>query len=139
MGKGGRPSNQELLIRDRELERIERPRPPFDLHDEECVVWAEVVNSMPSDWFTPGSAPLLTQYCRHTVQSRRIAAMIEKATGDPELELIDHARLLRMQAVETNTLALLATKLRLSQQSIKKGTGATVFDRTGGVRRPWEI
>jgi hypothetical protein len=143
MKKPGRPTEGDLLVRKTEYERLERPKPPFDLSDEGCEVWLNVVNDHPADWFSPATYPLLTQYCRHTIQARRIAAMIEKATGDRTLPLEDQARLLRMQSVESQNLTRLATKMRISQQATRLDYGT--LRRAGGqgpqigVRKPWEI
>jgi hypothetical protein len=99
------------------ISRMDRPRAPHDLTDEETEFWAAIVDSLPADWFTPSTLPLLTQYCRHSVQSRKIAELIERASSSPDLELADYDRLLKMQQRESAALASLATKMRISQQS----------------------
>lgn len=117
MTKRGRKSAAELQVIDAALSRIERPLAPHDLTDEEVEVWARIVESLPADWFTPSTIPLLAQYCRHAIQARRIAELVERGTADPDLELRDYDRLLKMQQRESATLASLATKMRISQQS----------------------
>lgn len=121
---------------------VERPRCPHDLNDEEAEVWSSVVDRLPADWFPEETHPLLSQYCRHTIQSRRIAELIEKATSDidpetkqPTLSIKDYDRLLKMQERESRAIASLATKMRVSQQttydkSRKKGSADT--------RKPWQ-
>lgn len=96
---------------------MDRPRAPHDLTDEETEFWAAIVESLPADWFTASTLPLLTQYCRHSVQARRIAELVERAAGQPDFELADYDRLLKMQQRESAALASLATKMRISQQS----------------------
>lgn len=99
------------------ISRMDRPLAPHDLNDEETEFWARIVESLPGDWFTASTLPLLTQYCRHSVQARRIAELVERAGSDPDLELRDYDRLLKMQQRESAALASLATKMRISQQS----------------------
>src|SRR4051794_40539428 len=123
MAKRGRPSAASLAIAVRPIEIVERQRPPHDLSDEETEIWAAVVNTEPADWFSPSTVPLLAQYCRHVVQSRRVAELIERATGDRELSIVDYDRLLKMQERESRAVATLATKMRISQQSTTNHRG----------------
>lgn len=116
------------------LDRVPRQPAPHDLTDEETEVWASVVNSEAADWFTPSSAPLLTQYCRHVIQSRRIAELIEKATSDPALDVKDYQRLLDMQRGESAALGTLAQKMRISPHSQTNHRG----NKKPSSRKPWE-
>jgi hypothetical protein len=135
MGKRGRPSAASLEIAAHQLEVLPRQTAPHDLTDEETEVWAAVVNSWPADWFSPGTVPILTQYCRHVVQARRVAELIEQATGDPKLSVKDYDRLLKIQDRESRAISALATKMRISQQSTRttRGNG-----RSTSSRKPWE-
>lgn len=136
MGTRGRPSSAALTISKPEvLERVERQRPPHDLNDEEVEVWAAVVNTEPADWFTPSTVPLLAQYCRHVIQARRVAELIERATSDPELSIRDYDRLLTMQDRETKGILNTATKMRLAQQSLTNHRGNK---QPRAARKPWE-
>lgn len=118
MGSRGRASSAALALSSPSpIEVVERQRPPHDLTDEEVEVWAAVVGAEPAEWFTPSTAPLLAQYCRHVVHAKRVAELIERATSDPDLPIELYERLLKMQARESNTVAMLATKMRLAQQS----------------------
>lgn len=116
------------------IERVERVRPPSEMVDEEVEVWASVVNSEAADWFTSSTTPLLAQYCRHVVQAKRVAALIERATSDAELAVQDYDRLLHMQDRESRAIAMLATKMRISQQSITNHRG----NKQKTTRKPWE-
>ncbi len=132
--KRGRKSAESMAIVS-PVSAIERPNCPHDLNDEESEVWFSVVNRLPADWFPRETHPLLIQYCRHSVQARRIAEWIEKASADPELVVSAYDRLLKMQERESRALASLATKMRLSQQ--------TTYDKSRkkgdvGPRKPWE-
>lgn len=97
---------------------------PHDLTDEETEVWWAVVNNMEADWFCPVIAPLLAQYCRHTIQARRIAELIDHAASEidpktnfPVLPVKEYDRLLRKQQRESAQIKSLATAMRVSQQS----------------------
>jgi hypothetical protein len=79
--------------------------------------WVAIVNRLPADWFTHETTPLLAQYCRHIVAARKVAALVAQAEADPECDLKDYDRLLKMQEREGRALTSLATKMRLSQQS----------------------
>lgn len=117
------------------IERVERQKPPHDLTDEEVEIWSDVVNSEPADWFTRGTRPLLAQYCRHVIGAKRVAELIEKATSDPKLSIIDYDRLLHMQERESRTVAMLATKMRISQQATTNHRGNK---KPSAVKKPWE-
>jgi hypothetical protein len=135
MVQRGRVSAAALEIVPKVFDRVERLRPPAELTDEETEVWAGVVNTQPADWLSPGAAPLLAQYCRHVVQAKRIAGLLDQATQDPTLGVKDYDRLLRLQQRESLVLALLATKMRLSQQSTTNHRGNK---RPTAARKPWE-
>lgn len=115
--RGPRSSASLAVISGNGIEAIERPRPPEDLTDEMAGEWIAIVNRLPADWFTHETTPLLAQYCRHICASRRVAALVEQAEADPECDLKDYDRLLKMQEREGRALTSLATKMRLSQQS----------------------
>jgi hypothetical protein len=123
------------------LEVIERPNCPHDLNDEESEVWFSVVNRLPADWFPSETHPLLTQYCRAVVQARRVAELMEKATsdldedGNPTLTIGAYNKLLLMQARQNSTIAMLATKMRISQQSTTNHRGNK---KQVTARKPWE-
>jgi hypothetical protein len=136
MRQRGRKSAASFAVATVEpIELVERQRAPHDLTDEETEVWAAVVNSEPADWFTPATAPILGQYCRHAVHARRVAELLERATSDPDLTVIDYDRLLKMQERESRAIASLATKMRISQQAIINHWGNK---KPSAARKPWE-
>lgn len=135
MKKRGRPSAAALQIEAKPIETVDRLRPPHDLYDEEVEVWVAVTASWPADWFSPATAPLLAQYCRHVVKARMIAELIEKATGDKDLTIKDFDRLLKMQDRESRAIASLATKMRISQQATTNHRGN---QKQPTIRKPWE-
>jgi hypothetical protein len=150
MGSRGRTSAAELsVISGGGVETIRRPEPPRDLTDEEAEVWRTVVNRLPADWFPAETLPMLAQYARHTIASKRVASMIEqldlavaadiKDGTTPAAAVLGTAkmldRLLKMQERESRCIASLATKMRISQQ--------TTYDKSRkkgsvGPKKPWE-
>lgn len=119
------------------IEITERPMPPFDFDNQEASIWASIVNSMPADWFNTGSLPLLTQYVRHVVASRNLAQLIAEATSNTEeIDVKLYVTLLRAQKEESSAMSSLATKLRISNQSLinKRGNHKEV----GAKTKPWE-
>lgn len=137
--KRGRPSAASLVTLTSPLDAIqvvERAKPPHDLTDEEIEVWVAVTASESADWFTPATLPLLKQYCRHVVRARHLAEMIERAQTSKSLELADYDRLLKMQQRETAVMCSVATKMRITQQSITNHRGNK---KTSTSRKPWEI
>lgn len=137
MKQRGRQSaaSLEIVASPGVLDRVDRQRAPHDLTDEETEVWARIVEAEPADWFTPSHLDLLAQYCRHSIQARRIAELIEKATADPALVIEDYKRLLDMQRGESQALGMLAQKMRISPHSQTNHRGNK---KPGAARKPWE-
>jgi hypothetical protein len=79
MGSRGRKSAAELaLIGPGGIETRRRLEAPPDVSTEQAEVWRSIVNSLPEDWFSAGSAPVLAALCRHTVAARRVAAWLAR-------------------------------------------------------------
>jgi hypothetical protein len=142
MAKRGRKSAASLQIATRPVEIVQRQRPPHDLNDEETEIWAAVVDSQPADWFTPATVPLLAEYCRHVIRARRIGELIERATSEldpktkePTLTVEDYDRLLKIAERESRAIAMLATKMRVTQQSTTNHRGNK---KPMATRKPWE-
>jgi hypothetical protein len=121
---------------------VERLRPPDTLSQEQAEVWYNVVENEPADWFSESNLPLLEQYCRHVVASRRVAQLIKDAETDidpdtkqPTLRLESYDRLLKMQEREGRAMVAIARSMRLSQRSTTTPRG-TISKRIG--KKPWE-
>jgi hypothetical protein len=117
------------------LEIVDRPQPPRELNDEERRVWIAVTAAEPADWFTESTLPLLIQYCRHVVQARRVAELIERAASEPELDVKDYDRLLAMQDRESRALATLAGKMRVSQSAV---INHRANRKAKAIVKPWD-
>lgn len=135
MTQRGRKSAASLeVVSQGEVVRIERARVPVELTDEQAGVWRSVVDRMLADWFPAETRPLLAQYCRHVVASRRVAQLIDAQEAADTLDLDALDKLYRMQEREGRAMSSLATRMRLTQQ--------TTYDKTrkkpAQAKRPWE-
>jgi hypothetical protein len=134
----GRKSSAALEIvqhmGENQLSVIKRPQPPSELTSDECVEWDRVVGSMPAEWFKPETHAMLAQYCRHVIGSRKISQFVEAEENNPMLDMKELERLYRMREREGRAASMLATRMRITQQ--------TYYDkqkrRNSGTEKPWE-
>lgn len=117
---------------------LERPEAPLDLTPEQSDVWRATVDALPADWFPRETWPLLSQYCRHTIDARRIAQLIDQECAKPDMDVKAFGDLLTMQARETAALKAMAASMRLSQQSSRNDGTAQTAKKGRTVKRPWE-
>lgn len=133
MDRPGRVSAAALAVV-QPVEISERPAPLSELTVEEKQEWKRVLNDLPADWVTPSTYGLLLQLCRHQVQARRVAQLIENLASGDDLSTEEFDRLLKMQERESRAIASLATKMRISQQSS--------YDKSKKkpkmTRKPWD-
>lgn len=115
---------------------VARQDAPYDLRDEESEVWKGIVESLPADWFTPGSAPVLAAYCRATVSARRIGMLIVQAETEGEYDLAAHMALIKAHNQISQVIKTLATSLRLTPQS-RYSPRAAGSQKPDGPK-PWE-
>lgn len=114
--------------------------PPADLSAQESVTWRAVVDTKPVDWWDAASVPLLVAYCRAVAMERTIAEQIHAFDAewlDNEAGLKRYDKLRSMHEGQARTMASLATRMRLSQQSRyhnEKGAGA----KAKTAAKPWE-
>jgi hypothetical protein len=135
MGTRGRQSGASMAVAALSVITVARPDAPYDLDDPRAVEeWQAVVNRMPADWFPRETHGNLANYCTHIADGWYIRKLIQDALkADPvDLEKLD--KLLKMQERESRAAASLATRLRITQQSL--------FDkekkRPVQVPKPWE-
>jgi hypothetical protein len=121
-----------------EIAVIERPQAPLALTPDETDEWRAVVDAMPADWFPRETWPLLAQYCRHSVTSRRIGQLIDQAMAEPEIDLGKLDKLTQMQARETSSLKAMAAAMRLAQQSTWNAKSGDTAKNRRTVKRLWD-
>jgi len=118
MGTRGPKSSASLeVVNQANIARLARPEPPSELTDEQAAEWLAVVERLPADWFQRETHGMLAQYCRHVVDARRVAQLIESACGSDEFDVNEYDRLLKMQEREGRALSSLATRMRMTQQA----------------------
>lgn len=138
MGDRGRKSGASFSVI--YVERRFRPNAPAELSEEQREDWRTIVRAMPPGWFAPESHGLLIALCRHISNSRRIATLVAaELANDPQINVANYDRLLRMQARQSSAIASLSTKLKLAQ-STRIRADAAGRELARGVRpAPWEI
>ena len=141
MGARGRKSAAELsAISCDGIELHRRPDPPDHMGDDAVAIWRAVVNSLPADWFSPGTLPLLEAFCGMTISQRytlRALRRIEQNADDFERD--EWERTLKQLGEVSGRIATLATRLRLTPQS---RYGPRAADTAGRLPpdgpKPWE-
>lgn len=115
---------------------LQRPPAPKYLGPDAAHEWAEIVSAMPADHFPRETWPLLEAYCRHIVNSRKVASLIDQLEcAEGEFNHNEWSRLFSLQDRQNRAISDLAMKMRLSQSSrydAKKSRGQ------GGVLKPWD-
>ena len=135
MAQRGRKSSASLaVVPVVPLAPQRRPEPPEHLNEAEATEWRELVAAMRSDWFGRESHGLLESYVRHVCLARLIANVIPAQIGD---DIAAFDKLTAMHARETQALATLATRMRLSQQSTRDEKTRKQNEHVGPL--PWEI
>ncbi len=141
MGARGRKSSAELsTISAAGLEVHRRPDPPEFMGDEAVAIWRAVVNSLPADWFTSGTLPLLEAFCGLTISQRCTLRALQVAErGGDDFDRESWEKLQRQLGEVSGRIATLATRLRLTPQSRYGARGADTAARSvGDIQKPWE-
>lgn len=114
----------------------EAPEPPTRLTDERATIWRDIVESLPADWFTTETLPLLEAYVNRIYSIR----VVEKAIAD-ELAKPAEARSLALLGdsaqfvrAEISAMQRLATALRLSQHSRRDAKRSSAAP----AKMPWK-
>lgn len=139
MGIRGRRSASELTVV-RSLERL--PQAPAELTAPQAQVWCRVVATKPADWFQADSQPVLMEYCRAVVLADEIARQVNDFD---RAKLVDYEgfrlwkELTQMQREQSKLVAMLAVRMRLTQQSKYEARGAATASKRAGLQRPWSV
>lgn len=96
---------------------LRRPKPMSYLTDREKVVWKEMVNGRPADYFDVCTHRLLAEYCRKAI-------LVEDKSLEADIRL----------------LLVLSRSFRTTQQSQISGDRAATAARTGvqEEKKPWQ-
>ncbi len=142
MGARGRKSAAELAtITSTGIAVTRRPEPPAHLGDDAAEIWRSITNSLPADWFSAGTLPLLEALCGLTVSQRNtIRALQRIEREDDDFERDEWERVLKQLGEVSGRIATLATRMRLTPQSRYGARGADTAARSvGDVPKPWEF
>lgn len=134
MGTRGRKSANSLAIVSNVV-AIPRPDAPDELSDEGAEEWRHQVNRMPAGYFGREVFPTLIQLCRHVVAARRVAQLIEHASGGEELDVGDYLELLKAQERESKAIIALSRTMRLTHQA---NVNAKQSRKAPAIERPWD-
>ncbi len=141
MGARGRKSARELAtVGPGGLALARRPEPPEHLGDDAVAIWRAVVNSLPGDWFSPGTLPLLAAFCALTVSQLYTIRALQVAERDgKEFDRESWERLQKQLGELSGRIATLATRMRLTPQSRYGARAADTAGRSvGDGPKPWE-
>jgi hypothetical protein len=115
-----------------------RPSAPLDFTAEERELWASYVGAMPDHYFGPELCPVLVELVEHVVMSRRIHAEVAALRDNENSDFKQLAKLLRVQATETNFVLRISDKLRLSKKSRWSQPQLAAQQDQASKVRPWE-
>jgi hypothetical protein len=121
-----------------------RAEPPSDLNERQTEIWRTITAGEPVEFFnTAVLRGMLADLCRHREAGEKISAIID--SFQPEwMKNSDGAKryyqLLKMRELETRASGLLATRLRLTNQSRYQPQRAqTMSNNTLKSPKPWEM
>ena len=110
-----------LTVIDGDFAGRARPDPPKELAEAGAAIWREVIRDEPAGFFTTTvTQGMLADYCTRRVSVEIVNAEIAKFKPEwmKEAEgLRRYHLLLRMRDMEMGAVTMLATKLRLTNQS----------------------
>ena len=114
-----------------------RIAPPEFLTDPQRVLWLQIVDTKPVEWFGLDSAPVLVEYVRAVDMCNALELQVRKALEAGEPDWIE--KILKLRDKEARRAADLATKLRLTQQSrYTPQAAATASKRSAHASKPWD-
>lgn len=121
----------------------QRMEPPESLTEAQKATWRSVVATKPPEWFAADSAPVLIAYCKAVETHGYLSVQVETYQARKRLTgkaLRAYGFLLKAQEQQARLIAVLATKMRLVQQSRYTPQSAATADRrtSNAVKKPWE-
>ena len=130
----GRPSTASLSVAP--VASWQRIEPPDTLSEPQKALWRAITATKPSEWFKADCAAVLEAYVQAIDAYRRTAAAQALASPD---NVREYKVLTELMLKQSNSVAQLAAKLRLTPQSRYTTISAATADRkTGEARKPWE-
>lgn len=116
---------------------VQRVVPPSDLTKEQAAEWKRIVESQPSDWFSPGNASMLAEYVRAITMCHVLEAQVQAAIAADDASEVK--AYLDMRDKESRRMMALGRSLRLTQQSRYTPQAAATATKRAGAARPWQV
>lgn len=85
-----------------------RAEPPGRLSEVEANEWRAVVGRMPDGYFPREMEAMLVQFCRHVAAAERLQVLIQAMEAEPQFNLAEYDKVLRMRRGESDAIAKLA-------------------------------
>src|SRR6185369_7957874 len=119
-----------------------RPDPPHELTPTQADIWRQIVSSEPVDFFSSHTTrEMLKDLCCHRDTSDRLNKTINQFR-DEWMRSSDGMKMLKQylkaRGDETRHFSLIATRLRLTNQSRYTPKAAATASRNSAAVRPWE-
>jgi hypothetical protein len=118
--------------------------PPSNLTEEQRGFWREILENLPANHIRSDCAPTLVELCRHLSYSAQIAEALNVLRSanlvgnDEDREVL--VELLQLAREESRIIALLSTKLRLTNQARDDSVVVKRARlRTPTGPRPWDV
>jgi hypothetical protein len=99
------------------VDELARPEPPEELDADEAKEWREIAAALPPTWFGRETSPILVQYCKLIVRIRGLSIKIKQLEKKKDFDVVSYNRLVQTEQTQTRLMLLLATKMRITQQS----------------------
>lgn len=138
MGQRGKKSTESVVAQAQLVSIDSRLPPPRHLSTAQQEAWSDIINAMPSAWFTKKDVPLLMQLMQHLTNASNIQDAlanfpVDKLT-DPEY-LKTYDRLTNGHERETRAITALYRTFRITQQSEYRAEKVRTVD---DASKPWD-
>ncbi len=115
------------------IHSIARQEAPDTLTDRQKEIWNRIVQSVKPEWFGSETIDLLVAYCGHVSMHEQLCAELNELGPGSDTR----RDLLKDRERESRAMAMLATKMRISQQATidpetRKNKGSSK------ASKPWE-
>jgi hypothetical protein len=116
----------------------EKPSPPASLTASQGAIWRKIAADRPGKWFSSENEIMLTEFVRHCEYADHLATLIEVERATEKADKTDLIRLLKSHGYQTERLANLACKMRLTEQSRSPAARAYAQrEKTASGVKPW--
>lgn len=138
MAKTGKTSSAALSVVPNTLS-VNRVEPPDTLDAQHLIEWYAIVDAKPADFFGKEHTPLLEALCRHIVNAKKLARLLDEFSVTEIIEDDGIRRLEKLQKMhlaQTNAQERLMRAMRLTHQSIYRADKAPSI-KGGAADKPW--